>query len=128
PVVPIDLVGASHWRVRANFIHDFIKRDGDRISYGGYFKGAGSANRFERNVVLCELALRGFPGQRVGLSLGGGGTGQDFCRDKRCITEQDGGVIDSNLIGFCSDDGIYINRAATSQIRQNTLLDTGGIS
>src|SRR5690606_10145427 len=52
PVVPIDLVGASHWRVHANFIHDFIKRDGDQISYGGYFKGAGSDNRFERNVVL----------------------------------------------------------------------------
>lgn len=127
PVTPVDLVAASGWVVRGNLISDFIKGSGDRVSYGGFFKGAGSGNRFERNVVLCESALRGAPGQRVGLSLGGGGTGQAFCRDRRCITEQQGGVIQANLIAFCSDDGIYLNRAAASQVLHNTLLDTGGI-
>lgn len=127
PVTPIDLVAASHWIIRRNLISDFIKAEGDQISYGGFAKGAGSGNRFEQNIVLCEQRLRGQPGQRVGLSLGGGGTGQGVCRDKRCITEQDGGVIQSNLIASCSDDGIYLNRAATSQITHNTLLDTGGI-
>ncbi len=127
PVTPIDLVAASHWIIRRNFISDFIKAEGDQISYGGFAKGAGSANRFEQNIVLCEQRLRGQPGQRVGLSLGGGGTDQHVCRDKHCITEQDGGVIQSNLIASCSDEGIYLNRAATSQITHNTLLDTGGI-
>ncbi|MGV3652658.1 MAG: right-handed parallel beta-helix repeat-containing protein, partial [Noviherbaspirillum sp.] len=127
PVTPVDVVAASDWVVRGNLISDFIKGSGDRVSYGGFFKGAGSGNRFERNVVLCESALRGAPGQRVGLSLGGGGTGQAFCRDRRCITEQDGGVIQANLIASCSDDGIYLNRAATSQVLHNTLLDTGSI-
>src|SRR5437763_779831 len=81
---------ASHWIIRGNLISDFIKAQGDQISYGAYAKGAGSDNRFEQNIVLCESLLRGFAGQRVGLSLGGGGTGKELCRDKRCITEQDG--------------------------------------
>jgi parallel beta-helix repeat protein len=71
--------------------------------------------------------LKGVLGQRVGLSLGGGGTGKSYCRDRRCITEQDRGVIASNLIASCSDDGIYVNRSAGSKIIHNTLLDTGGI-
>ncbi|MCX7194195.1 MAG: right-handed parallel beta-helix repeat-containing protein [Proteobacteria bacterium] len=127
PVTPIDLVAASRWVVRRNLISDFIKGEGDGISYGAFAKGAGSDNRFEQNIVLCEHRLRGQSGQRVGLSLGGGGTSPQVCRDHRCITEQDGGVIQSNLIASCSDDGIYLNRAATSKILHNTLIDTGGI-
>ena len=79
-------------------------------------------------MVLCERFLHGLPGQRVGLSLGGGGTGKAYCRDGRCITEQDDSVIRSNLIASCSDDGIYLNRAARSKIFHNTLVDTGGIT
>lgn len=127
PVTPIDLVAASHWTIRRNAISDFVKGEGDRISYGAFAKGAGSGNVFEQNVVLCEARLRGVPGQRVGLSLGGGGSGRPYCRDGKCITEQDQGVIRSNLIASCSDDGIYLNNAAASKIIHNTLLDTGGI-
>lgn len=125
-VTLVDLVAASHWLIRGNVITDFIKRGGDGVSYGGFAKGAGSHNIFEQNIVICEHMLRG-PGQRVGLSLGGGGTGRRYCRDGRCITEQDEGVIRSNLIASCSDDGIYINSAARSQVAHNTLLDTGGV-
>lgn len=128
PVTLIDLVGASHWTMRGNLISDFIKGQGNRISYGAFAKGAGSGNRFEGNIVLCERALRGPPGQRVGLSLGGGGTGAAYCRDRRCLTEQDGGSIEGNLIASCSDDGIYLNRAAASRVAHNTLLDTTGIT
>jgi hypothetical protein len=128
PVTPIDLVAANHWVISHNLISDFIKADGDRISYGAFVKGAGKDNRIEQNIILCEDQLRNFPGQRVGLSLGGGGTGTPYCRDQRCLTEQDGGVIQSNLIAHCSDDGIYLNRAATSKILHNTLIDTGAIS
>lgn len=127
PVTPIDLVAASRWVIRDNLITDFIKAQGDLVSYGAFAKGAGIGNRFERNVVLCEQRLQGFPGQRIGLSLGGGGTGPQYCRDKRCITEQDGGIIQLNLIASCSDEGIYVNRAATSTIASNTLIDTAGI-
>lgn len=128
PVTPIDLVAASGWRIARNQISDFIKAGGDRISYGAFVKGGGSGNRIEQNLVLCEQQLQGQRGQQVGLSLGGGGTGPAYCRDRRCITEQDGGVIAGNLIAACSDDGIYLNRAAASQILHNTLIDTGGVT
>ncbi|BDT56864.1 hypothetical protein MasN3_03580 [Massilia varians] len=129
PVTPIDVVTASHWIVRRNLISDFIKGDGDRISYGAFFKGAGSNNLMEQNLVLCEDRLRGAPGQRVGLSLGGGGTEKMFCRDGgKCITEQTDSTLRANLIASCSDDGIYLNSAARSKLIHNTLIDTGGIA
>jgi parallel beta-helix repeat protein len=128
PVTPIDLVAANRWVVRRNLISDFVKGKSDQVSFGAFAKGAGSDNRFEQNIVVCEHLLKGAPGQRVGLSLGGGGTAKDYCRDRHCITEQQGGVIESNLIVSCSDDGIYVNRSASSRIVHNTLIDTGGIT
>jgi parallel beta-helix repeat protein len=62
------------------------------------------------------------------LSFGGGGTSAQYCRDQRCIVEQKGSVMRGNLIASCSDDGIYLNRAANSRLIHNTLIDTGGIS
>lgn len=129
PVTPVDLVTASHWVIRRNLISDFIKGNGDRISYGAFVKGAGSNNLMEENVVLCEDRLRGAPGQRVGLSLGGGGTGKSYCRDGgKCITEQNDSTLRANLVASCSDDGIYLNAAARSRLLHNTLVDTGGIT
>lgn len=127
PVTPIDLVAASGWIFRANLVTDFIKSGGDRISYGAFAKGAGKGNVFERNIFWCEQRLRGHPGQRVGVSLGGGGTGQAYCRDGRCIVEQQDGVIRDNLVASCSDAGIYLNSAAASEISHNTVVDTAGI-
>lgn len=127
PVTPIDLVAANDWLIRGNLIADFVKLGGDGISYGAFAKGAGARTVFERNVVLCEQRLRGARGLRVGLSLGGGGTGKPYCRDGRCITEQEEGVIRNNLIASCSDVGIYVNSGARSRIVHNTLLDTAGI-
>jgi parallel beta-helix repeat protein len=127
PVTPIDLVAASGWTIRGNLIADFVKAQGDRISYGAFAKGAGAGTTFEDNVVLCEQRLQGEPGQRVGLSLGGGGTGKPYCRDHRCITEHDHGIIRDNLVASCSDAGIYVNSSADTRIVHNTLLDTGGI-
>lgn len=126
-VTLIDLVAASRWEIRHNLITDFIKDGSDRISYGAFVKGGGKDNRIESNIIICEHHLRGEAGQRVGLSLGGGGTGKAYCPDQRCITEQDRGVIASNLVMSCSDDGIYLNKAAASRVINNTLIDTGGI-
>ena len=128
PVVPVDLVAASGWTIRRNLISDFIKGGGNQVSYGGFAKGGGSANIFEQNIVWCERHLHGAAGQRVGLSLGGGATGRPFCRDGRCIVEQEGSAIRANLIASCSDDGIYLNSAARSSIVHNSLIDTSGIS
>lgn len=127
PVTPIDLVGASDWTVRANLIRDFVKRGGDGTSYGAFAKGGARRTVFERNVVLCEQALRGKPGKRIGLSFGGGGTGKRYCRDRQCITEHDDGLMRANLVAGCSDVGIYLNSAAGTRLVDNTLLDTAGV-
>jgi hypothetical protein len=81
--------------------------------------------RFAAEPCHCQ---QGTPGRRVGISLGGGGSGKQFSRDQRCITEQNGGLIQSNLVASCSDDGTYINRATAIKILHNTPIDTGGIS
>ena len=127
-VTPIDLVAASDWIIRKNFIADFFKRDGDQTSYGAFAKGGGSNNLFENNIVLCEYLLRSPTGARVGLSLGGGGTGTSYCRDGACRQEQSGSILRANLVASCSDDGIYLNRAAGSQVVHNTVVDTAGVS
>jgi hypothetical protein len=127
PVTPIDLVAANDWVIRRNLITDFIKAGGDRISYGAFAKGAGARTRFEHNAVVCEQRLRGLPGQRVGLSFGGGGTGKPYCRDRKCVTEQDQGVMQANLVASCSDVGIYVNAAAGTKLIGNTLIDTAGV-
>lgn len=127
PVTPIDLVAASDWTIRSNLIQDFVKAWGDRTSYGAFAKGAAEGTVFERNVVLCEALLSGQPGQRIGLSFGGGGTGKPYCRDKRCITEHAGGIMRANLVAGCSDSGIYLNSAAGTRLLDNTVLDTAGV-
>jgi len=128
PITPIDLVAASGWRVSGNFIADFVRASEQKATYGAFFKGEGENNVMERNLVVCEWKLRGLRGQRIGLSLGGGGTGMGVRRlEGRTGFEQTGGVIRDNLIANCSDDGIYINQSARSVIDRNTLLDTAGI-
>lgn len=127
PVTPIDLVAASGWVVRGNLVTDFIKGAGDLVSYGAFAKGAARGTVFEGNVIVCEHLLRGHPGQRVGLSFGGGGTGKPYCRDGRCDAEHEGGTMRANLVAACSDAGIYVNRGADSRILDNTLLDTAGV-
>jgi parallel beta-helix repeat protein len=127
PVTPIDLVAASGWTIEGNLIADFVKAGGDRTSYGAFAKGGGSGNRFIGNVVLCEHRLRGAPGRRIGLSFGGGGSDPKLCRDRRCVVEHDDGLIANNLIASCSDEGIYVNRAARTRLLHNTVLDTAGV-
>ncbi len=128
PVTPIDLVGASFWRISGNIITDFVRGFDGAATYGAFFKGAGENNVMQRNLVICEWQLNRVPGQHVGLSLGGGGTDLAARRDQgHTGFEQIGGVIRDNLIAFCSDDGIYLNHSARSVVDHNTLLDTAGI-
>lgn len=127
PVTPVDLVGANDWTIRRNLISDFVKGGGNRVSYGAFAKGGGARNVFEQNIVWCEQRLTGFPGQRVGLSLGGGGTGKEYCRDRACVVEQQQSILRNNLIVSCSDVGIYLNNAAQSSVQHNTVVDTAGV-
>jgi Chondroitinase B len=127
PIAAIDLVGANDWHIIDNVITDFQRADDTVASYGAYAKGAGENNIIERNLIVCEWKLHQ-PGEHIGLSLGGGGTGPDLSRDLgRTGLEQIGGILRDNLIVACSDDGIYLNKSARSDVNHNTLLDTAGI-
>lgn len=127
PVTKIDVVGGRRWRVVANYLHDFAKGGGDNVSYAAFLKGNSRDGVLERNLVVCERLHRGQV--RLGLSLGGGGTGPDsICEDGTCSPEHQGGTIRNNLVAHCpADVGIYLNEAAGTRVLHNTLYDTTGI-
>lgn len=126
PVTSLDIVAASGWTVKGNLVADFAKAKSDQVSFGGFYKGAGSGNVFEQNLVVCEWRHRG--GTRIGLSLGGGGTSPGACADGRCAVEHADGTIRNNVILNCPHDvGIYINKGSDSLISNNLLAGTRGI-
>ncbi|TAN56483.1 MAG: hypothetical protein EPN20_18670 [Magnetospirillum sp.] len=129
PVTGIDIVAAGGWIVRGNLIADFVKDGGNRISYAAFMKGGGEGGVFENNVVACSrtVAAQAPDEARIGLSFGGGGTEDRYCRDGTCRYEHRGGVMRNNIILRCSDVGIYLNRASDTRILHGTLYQTGGI-
>lgn len=127
PVTPVDIVGASGWQVLDNRIADFVKADGNGISYGVFHKGGGEDGVIARNQIVCTTRDISQPGVRIGASLGGGGSDRVACRDGKCITEHSRGRIEGNWIAHCNDYGIYINQANQSLVTDNTLINTYGI-
>ncbi|PKO88933.1 MAG: hypothetical protein CVU18_05770 [Betaproteobacteria bacterium HGW-Betaproteobacteria-12] len=126
-VTPVDLVGAAYWLVADNVIGNFVKADGNRVAYGIFMKGGSHHGRIERNLVICTTDGISQPGVRVGISLGGGGTGKAYCRSRECTYEHQHGVIANNVVAHCNDFGVDINRGAESLIAHNTLINTSGI-
>lgn len=127
PVTLVDIVGANRWIVADNVIANFIKGGSDQVSYGVFMKGAGSDGQIVRNLITCTSSDISQPGQRVGISFGGGGTGAEYCRDKKCITEYSRGIVAHNVVAHCNDFGIYLNKASESSISNNALVNTYGI-
>ena len=128
PTTPFDLVGASRWLFADNIVSNFIKGQGDQISYGVFMKGAGWHGRIERNLIICTLQDISQPGVRVGISFGSGGTGKPYCRDnKQCEHEHSGGIASNNIVAHCNDFGIDVNRSRLITIAHNTLINTSGI-
>jgi Right handed beta helix region len=125
PVTTIDVVGASDVRIVGNVIADFAKKGADRRSYAAFVKGNGANNRIERNLVICEWQHSG--GFRAGLSLGGGGTGEQFCRGGSCPVEDSSSVIASNVVSGCSDVGVYLREARDARVENNLLHATRGV-
>jgi len=126
-VTTIDVVGGNNWRIRANLISDFIKLHSDKTSYAAFLKGYGKKGIIEENLVICNMNLYKEGHTQLGLSLGGGGTGSQFCFDKKCEYEHVQGTIQNNIIMNCNDVGIYINKGKDSKIINNTLYNTAGI-
>ncbi|NOQ63646.1 MAG: hypothetical protein GQ582_03960 [Methyloprofundus sp.] len=127
-VTPIEVTGGNNWRIKANFISDFIKIGGNKTAYAAVLKGYGKKGIFEENLIMCNKSLYQKGSVQVGLSLGGsGGSRAKFCFDKQCQYEHEQGLIKNNIIMNCNDVGIYINKAKDTLISNNTLYNTAGI-
>lgn len=126
-VTSFDLVGADRWVVADNLVTDFVKSDGNRVSYGIFMKGSSSNGRIERNLVICTSQEISRPGVRVGISFGGGGTDVGLCRIKGCPLENLGGIAVNNIVAHCNDFGIDAIKAKGVLIANNTLINTSGI-
>jgi len=127
PITLFDLVGANYWQVLDNVVSNFVKNGSDGISYGIFMKGASRGGRIERNLVICTTQNVSQPGVRVGISFGGGTTGQAYCRDGRCEAEHTAGLAANNILGHCNDSGIDVNKSTSIAIAHNTLINTAGI-
>lgn len=127
PVALVDLVGASGWRLLDNRVEGFVKSGGDGVSYGMFMKGGGRGGRIERNVVVCTPQSVRQPGLRLGISIGDGGTGAPYCRDKRCDSEHDEAIVANNVVAHCNDAGIDISKGRAALVAHNTLINTQGI-
>ena len=127
PVSLVNLVGASGWQIADNHVERTAKEGGNRISYGVCVKGAGQQVRVERNLVVCTPERVSQPGLRVGISLGCGATGKEFCRDGRCDVELSNSVVANNVAAHCNDFGIDLHRARNALVAHNTLINTAGI-
>jgi Chondroitinase B len=129
PVVPFDLVGANHWWVQDNLVSHFAKGDGNKVSYGIFMKGASEGGRIERNLVICSGNDISRPGIRVGISFGGGGTGPQYCRDRKCGThEHRFGLAANNVVAHCNDTAIDVNQSNQIVLAHNTLINTSGVA
>lgn len=127
-VTPFDLVGANDWAVVDNLVVNFVKGNGNKVSFGMFMKGGSEGGRFERNLVICSPSEISRPGVRVGISFGGGGTDERLCRDTRCKDfEHRRGLAANNIVAHCNDAGLDVNRSTQITLGHNTLVNTAGI-
>jgi len=131
PVAPVNIDDSVNWIVRGNLIHDFQKDGSGEGSYGAFVKGGSTGALIERNMIQCASNHASL-GQMVGLSFGAHGMAPQLCPPHwdaaiQCSPEVTAGIMRNNIIGNCSDDGIYLNKASDSKILYNTLIRTGGI-
>ncbi|MEJ6004515.1 right-handed parallel beta-helix repeat-containing protein [Paucibacter sp. AS339] len=126
-VAPINIIGASKWRLADNNISNFVKAGGGQSSFGILIRGAGHGSRVERNLLVCTPQQISQPGIRTGISFGGSGSDPQFCREQRCETEQNAGVVLNNVVAHCNDFAIDLSRSASMLLAHNTLINSAGI-
>jgi hypothetical protein len=126
-VAPINIIGASKWRLLDNHLYHFVKQGGGQSSFGMLLRGAGHGTRIERNLLICTPQQIAQPGIRTGISFGGSASVPRFCRDQQCEFEQRAAVAANNVLAHCNDFGIDVSRSASMLIAHNTLINTAGI-
>jgi hypothetical protein len=104
--------------------------DKEVYTYGAFLKGNGHSGEVSENFVACSWNIEHQSALdiRVGLSLGGGGTGYEFCESNNCDLEHEGGKIANNVIVNCSNGvGIYLNKAKSTLVLDNVITASAGI-
>lgn len=125
-VAMIEVLGGARWTIRRNFMYDFVKNFGDKLSYGILVGGNSREALIESNLLACSRHIAS--GQRVGISLGGAGASSaQQCEAMDCTLEHTNGFIRNNLVTECSEDGIRLNKAANTQVVHNTIVGTTGV-
>ncbi len=132
PTTKLNIDTGDDWVVRGNFIHDFQKGGGDGVSYGAFMKSGGKRGVFEKNLVICQAQGAHTGGTRIGLSFGGGGTGNAFCApafdaNVTCDPEHTDGTLRNNVVVGCSDVAVYLNEATNTKVLHNTFIGTNGV-
>jgi hypothetical protein len=118
---PIDIVGGKRWHIFGNYIHDY--GGDDNGDYGIFLKGATSDGIVEQNLVICEKDFAG-GGATVGISVGGGGTGAEFCPNNDCSCEDRNSIVRNNIVLHCNDTGLHSRRGCGSKFYNNIVFDT----
>ncbi|GAB6260633.1 chondroitinase-B domain-containing protein [Photobacterium sp. R1] len=126
PVTPINLDHGNQWVIERNIIRDFIKTGGNQVSYGAFMKGGNRNGIIENNLVICNTSSRQYGGYQVGLSLGGGGMGQENRRDQAAF-EGLNHTVRNNIVMHCNDVGLYINKVSDALVNNNIFYHTSGI-
>ena len=81
----------------------------------------------ERNLVVCTPRQVSQAGLRVGISLGCGTSGGEYCRNGRCDYELSDSVVTNDVITNCNDIGIDLHCARKALVAHNPLIKTAGI-
>lgn len=120
---PIDVVGGKRWHIADNYLHDY---GGNGISYGIFIKGSTSDSIIERNLVIGAHD-RPTTGTIVGISLGGGGTGAQFCPDGDCARncEDRRSIVRNNIVAHCTDACFHTKRSCDGAFLNNLGTDCG---
>ena len=119
---PVDVVGGKRWRIAGNYVHDY---GGSGISYGIFIKGATSDSVIERNLVVGAYD-RAATGVVLGISLGGGGTGDQFCPGgTACVCEDRRSIVRNNVVAHCTDACFHTKRSCDGQFLHNVGVDCG---
>ncbi len=133
PIATVDVVGGQGWIVRGNLIADYGKAIdhpaviNDDFGYALFFKGNSSGTLVERNIVACSLMMSPLSYTR-GISLGGSGSGPQYCEGSCDQDENRDGIVRNNVVLSCPmEDGIYLWRAKNGRVLNNTLVGTYGI-
>ncbi|HET7312759.1 right-handed parallel beta-helix repeat-containing protein [Salinisphaera sp.] len=111
----VDIVAGNGWHLLGNHFVNILSADGGP-AYAAFAKGNAHNPVFADNKVENSF---------IGLSFGGGGTGDVYFRNGDTRYETRGGVMRNNVIHDTDDAGIYLNKARGFLIQGNTVLRNG---